>query len=80
MYNLKNIRVSLEGVFFDNKTNIEFYLKSGAIFSLQTPLSKEDFVGIWEHSKKNVKILTGKDSFACIDKQQVISYRVSPIT
>lgn len=78
MTNLENIEVDTSDISFPHTTHIVFIMKSGARIGIATPLSASDFMKIWDTKKGRIKIVTGKDSFACIVKRNVDFFRIFP--
>lgn len=60
-------------------TNIVFIMKSGAQIGVGTPLSTEDFAILYNNKwKRKIKIATGANSYAEINKRNVDFYHVFP--
>lgn len=79
MEDLKQLGVDLSDVSFAPKTNIVCIMRSGAKIHIVTPLTVSDFASLWNSRKRRIKIITGKDGFATIDKKRVDFYHVCPI-
>lgn len=79
MENLEKLGVDLNDVQLVVKTNISLIMRNGAQIRIGTPLTVSDFLQIWNGRSRKIKIATGKDGFACIDKKRVDFYHVSPI-
>lgn len=80
MTNLETIEVDINEVSFTPTIHIVFTMKSGAKIGVATPLSASDFMTIWNARKRKIKIVTGKDAFACIVKRNVDFFHIFPAT
>ena len=79
MSNLETLNVNTTDIPFTPLTHIMFIMKNGAQFDVDTPLSSADFTKIWDAKKNKVKIITGNDTFAYINKRRVDCFRVFQI-
>ena len=55
-------------------------MKNGAQIGVGTPLTVSAFTEIWNTRKRKIKVITGKDSYAYINKRRVDFYHVFPVT
>lgn len=79
MENLEELSIRTDSVAFEPVTSIDIIMKNGTKIRLATPLRADDFQKIWTTRKRKVKIITGKDSFACINKRYAVFYHIYPI-
>lgn len=79
MENLEELNVNTDNISFESITNIDIIMKNGIKIRLATPLRADDFLKIWNTKKRKVKIITGNDSFACINKRYAVFYHIYPI-
>ncbi len=80
MASLEELNVNLDDVSFEPITNVVFIMKNGAQIGVGTPLTVSAFTEIWNARKRKLKVITGKDSYAYINKRRVDFYHVFPVT
>lgn len=80
MASLEELNVNLDDVSFEPITNIVFIMKNGAQIGVGTPLTVSAFTEIWNTHKRKIKVITGKDSYAYINKRRVDFYHIFPAT
>lgn len=76
--NIVDVSFPLDEI-FKPVSKVFFVMKSDAEISITTPLDTESFCTIYESSRKKVKILTGSNSYAEINKKNVDFYHIEPI-
>ena len=80
MASLEEMNVDLDGISFEPITNIVFIMKNGAQIGVGTPLTVAAFTELWNTPKRKIKVITGKGSYAYINKRHVDFYHVFPTT
>lgn len=78
MVNIETLKIQIDDL--DPKTKVDIIMRNGALIELNTPLPLRDFLKIWKKKRRKIKLITGKDSFADINKHFVVYYHLSPIT
>ena len=79
MATLEEMNVDLEDISFEPITQISLVMRNGKQVYIGTPLSIMGFTKLWNSHKKIIKVVTGRESYAYINKKCVDFYHACPI-
>lgn len=80
MENLEKLCIDMTSVDLKPITHLIFGVKNGAQFCVDTPLTIPDFMKLWDSHGKEIKILTGINTFTYVNKRSVDFFHISPLS